>query len=171
MVRLPTGAIVPNVSLVVALVFSLVSVVGRVVGVDGAGIPGAFVTIRPLQQSSGFPELEMLTDGAGRFRLERIPSGRYRVAAHLVGFELTSSTVEVAADRDTEISLVMTPAPIHECGSAFPPLVRIRTRNGEPLPTAFLTVTRAGRRPLSEPVLPTGSPGACFVPATVRRGP
>ena len=44
--------------------------------------------------------------------------------------------------------------------------MRIRTRSGEPLPTAFLTVVRTGQQPSSYMVLSPGSPTACFAPAT-----
>lgn len=162
----------------VALVLVLVSVVadaqpaarrqliGRVVDNAGRSIPGAFVTVRPSQPSGWLAELEAVSDGAGRFRFDDVPPGAYRVAGHLVGFQLGHSTVEVAADRDTEVSVVMVIGAVVDCVNSFPDPVRIRTRSGEPLPTAFLTVARAGHRPLSEIVLPTGSPGQCFAPAT-----
>ena len=139
---------------------------GRVVDNAGLSIAGAFVTVRPSQQSIGLPELEAVSDDAGRFRFDDVPPGSYRVAGHLVGFQLSHSPVEVAADRDAEVSLVVLVGPILDCVNSFPYPVRIRTRSGEPLPTAFLTVTRAGHRPLSEVVPPTGSPGQCFAPAT-----
>ena len=62
--------------------------------------------------------------------------------------------------------MVMAIGAIVNCDNPSPNPVRIRTGGGEPLPTAFLTVTRPGHRPLSLVVLPTGPPGQCFPLAT-----
>lgn len=141
-------------------------VVGRVVDSAGGSLPGAFVTLRPSRPSSGLPELEAISDDAGRFRFDGVPPGTYRVGGHLFAFYVSNSTVEVAANRNTEVSVVMLVGLTVNCVHSFPYPVRIRTRGGEPLPAAFLTVARGGHRPLSEPVGPTGSPGQCFAPAT-----
>jgi len=166
---------------VVALVLLLVSLaaetqpaarrplLGRVVDTAGQSIPGAFVTVRPSQQSTGLPELEAVSDDAGRFRFDEVPPGAYRVAAHLAGFQLSTSTVEVAADRDTEVSVVMLIGAIVDCDNPVPNPVRVRTRSGEPLPTAFLTVTGPGHRPLSLVAFPAGSPDQCVPLATEDR--
>lgn len=133
---------------------------GRVVDGAGTAIAGAFVTVRPSEPSSELPELEALSDDAGRFLFE-VPPGTYRVAGHVVGFDLSRSTVEVAADRDTAVSVVMAIGAIVDCDTPFPNPVRVRTRRGEPLPTAFLTVTGPGHRPLSLIVRSSGSPAQC----------
>jgi hypothetical protein len=173
---------VPKVPFVAALLFALVSVVaeaqsaargqliGRVVDSNGGLLPGAFVTLRPSQPSTGLPDLEAVSDDAGRFRFGDVPPGAYRVAGHLVGFQLSQSTAEVGADRDTEVSVVMVIGSIEaDCLDSFPYPVRIRTRSGEPLPTAFLTVTRAGHPPVSHRVSPTGVADPCFAPVTEDR--
>jgi hypothetical protein len=139
---------------------------GRTIDESGAPIPGAFVTVRPSRPAAGHVELEVLSDESGRFRFDGIPPGSYRVATHLVGFHLTISNVEVQVARSADVSLVMTAAPIVECVSSLRATVEFRTRSGDQLPTAYLTVTREGGRPRSYEVLPTGRPDPCFSPAT-----
>ena len=165
-----------SVRFAVALVLLLVSVVaeaqpaarrqliGRVVDNAGRSIPGAFVTVRPSQQSNGLPELEAVADDAGRFRFDGVPPGIYRLAGHQVSFQVGTSTVEVAADRDTEVSIVMVIGPVGgNCVGGFP--VKIRTRSTLHLPTAALTVTGPGHRSWSEVVSPTGLSSHCFAPS------
>ena len=140
-------------------------IVGRVVDSAGEPLPGVFVTVRPIQQNGWLPELEAVSDAVGRFRFDDVPPGTYRVAGHLPGFKLRYSTVEVAADRNSEVSVVMEVGQIAECPDTSYP-ARIRTRNAEHLPTAYLTVIRPGQRLLSYAVDATGSPEPCFVPLT-----
>jgi hypothetical protein len=137
---------------------------GRTIDERGAPIPGAFVTVRPLKPAAGHVELEVLSDESGRFRFNDLPPGAYRVATHLFGFHLTLSNVDVPVARGADVSLVMMVAPVVECAASFRPTVEFRTRSGEQLPTAFLTITREGGRAQSYEVLPTGRPDPCFSP-------
>jgi hypothetical protein len=82
----------------------------------------------------------------------------------LFGFHPAISTVEVPVARGSEVSLVMTVAPVAECVKSFQPTVEFKTRTGDQLPTAYLTVTREGARARSYEVLPTGRPDPCFSP-------
>lgn len=141
-------------------------IVGSTIDESGAPIPGAFVTIRPSKPAAGHVELEVLSDESGRFRFDDIPPGSYRVATHLFGFHLTISNVEVPVTRGADVSLVMTAAPVVECVPSFRAAVEFRTRSGDQLPTAYLTVTGTGGRTRSYEVLPTGRPDPCFSPAT-----
>jgi protocatechuate 3,4-dioxygenase beta subunit len=139
-------------------------IAGRTIDETGAPIPGAFVTVRPSKPAAGHVELEVLSDESGRFRFDDIPPGPYRVAAHLFGFHLATSNVEAPVARGADVSLVMTVAPIVECVKSFLPTVEFRTRSGDQLPTAYLTVTRDGGRTRSYEVLPMGRPDPCFSP-------
>ncbi|MSO49824.1 MAG: carboxypeptidase regulatory-like domain-containing protein [Acidobacteria bacterium] len=141
-------------------------IAGRTIDESGAPIPGAFVTVRPSKPVAGHLELEVLSDESGRFRFDDIPSGPYRVATHLFGFHRTISNVEVPVALSADVSLVMTAAPTVECVKFFPATVEFRTRSGDQLPTAYLTVTGEGGRTLSYEVLPSGRPDPCFSPAT-----
>ena len=141
-------------------------IAGRTVDESGAPIPGAFVTVRSSKPVAGQVELEVLSDESGRFRFDGIPPGPYRVATHLFGFHLTISNVEVPVARTADVALVMMAAPIVECVRSFPATGEFRTRSGDQLPTAYLTVARDGGRARSYEVLPTGRPDPCFSPAT-----
>ncbi len=140
-------------------------IVGRTVDESGGPIPGAFVTLRPFRPAPALVELEALSDESGRVRFDDVPPGAYRVAAHLVGFYLVTSDIEVPLALDTEISLVMAVAHITECVVLSPRPVAFRTRGGEQLPTAYLTVKREGRRPQSVSIFPSGQPD-CYAPVT-----
>ena len=140
-------------------------IAGRAIDESGAPIPGAFVTMRPSKPAAGHVELEVLSDESGRFRFDDIPPGSYRIATHQFGFHLTISNVEAPVARGADVSLVMTAAPIVECVPSFRAPVEFRTRSGDQLPTAYLTVTSEGGRTRSYEVLPTGRPDPCFSPA------
>lgn len=141
-------------------------VVIRTIDESGVPIPGAFVTIRPSKPGAGLVELEALSDESGRAGFDGMPAGAYRVAAHLVGFHPPASTIDVAAERRVDVPLVMAVAPVAECVILSPdPAVQFRTRSGDQLPTAYLTVTRPGGRPRSHGVSTAGRPD-CFLPGT-----
>lgn len=144
--------------------------IGHVVSTSGEPMRGAFVTVRPSapSRSGGLPELEAIADHTGRFHFDGVPPGGYRVAGHRAGFQLAQSSVDIAADRDTEVSLVMVMVmgAVVDCDAPARSSVRIQTRSGEPLPTAFVTVTGPGHRPLSQAVLPAGLLHHCAPPAT-----
>src|SRR5688572_3704136 len=138
-------------------------IAGRTIDESGSPIPGAFVTVRPSKPGAAV-ELEALSDESGRFRFPDIPPGAYRVASHLFGFHPAISTVEVPLARGADVALVMTAAPVAECVRSFQPMVEFKTRTGDQLPTAYLTVTREGGRTRSYEVMPTGRPDPCFSP-------
>jgi len=140
-------------------------IVGRTIDEGGGPLP-AFVTLRPSRPAAGLVELEVLSDESGRFRFDDVPPGSYRVATHLSGFYLTISNVEVPATPVATVSVVMAVAPISECASSFRAKAEFRTRSGDQLPTAYLTVTSEGGRRQSYEVHPTGQPDSCFSPTT-----
>ena len=144
-------------------------IAGRTTDERGAPTPGAFVTVRPTRPADGHVELEVLSDESGRFRFDDIPPGAYRVAAHLFGFHLATSNVDVPVAHGVDVSLVMAVAPGVECKVSFRATVEFRTRDGGQLPAAYLTVTREGGRARSYEVLPTGRPDPCFSPAAPDR--
>jgi hypothetical protein len=140
-------------------------VTGRTVDESGAPIPGVFVTVRPAAPAAGLVEREALSDETGRVWFDDIPPGSYRVAGHLFGSHLALANIEVPVTGRTEVSLVMAIAPITECVVVSPgPPIEFRTKSGEQLPTAYVTVTREGRRPRSVWVMPTGQPDFCSPP-------
>jgi len=141
-------------------------IAGKTIDERGSPIPGAFVTVRPSRPGAGSIELELLSDESGGFRFEAIPPGAYRVASHMFGFYPAISTIEVPLARKADVALVMTTAPSAECVKTFQPSVEFKTRSGDQLPTAYVTVTREGSRARSYDVLPTGAPDRCFSPAT-----
>src|SRR5688572_10436792 len=120
-------------------------IAGRTIDESGSPIPGAFVTVRPSKPGAGAVELpvelEALSDESGGFRFDGIPPGAYRIATHLFGFHPAVSTVEVPVARGVDVPLVMTAAPVAECVRSFQPIVEFKTRTGDQLPTAYLTVT------------------------------
>jgi hypothetical protein len=147
-------------------------IAGRTIDERGSPVSGAFVTVRSSKPGAGAVEpveMEVLSDESGGFRFDGIPRGAYRVAAHLFGFHPAISTVEVPVARGADVSLVMTVAPVAECVQSFQSTVEFKTRSGDQLPTAYLTVTREGGPTRSYEVLPTGRPDPCFSPATSDR--
>jgi hypothetical protein len=138
-------------------------IAGRTIGESGAPIPGAFVTLRPSRPDAGSVELEVLSDESGSFRFDGIPAGPYRVASHLFGFYPAISAVDVPVSRGASVPLVMTASPVAECLTPLSqPPFEFKTRAGEQLPPAYLTVTREGGRPRSYEVLSNGQPDSCF---------
>ncbi|HET9983083.1 MAG TPA: carboxypeptidase regulatory-like domain-containing protein [Longimicrobiales bacterium] len=80
------------------------TLVGRVVEArDGAGVPGAFVS---LLDPAGRARIASLSDSAGRFVLRAPAPGSYRVRAERIGREsVTSAPLDLAADESRSITL------------------------------------------------------------------
>lgn len=79
------------------------SLAGRVVMRDGGAVPGVAVTITGvgLRRTT-------VTRADGRFLVEELPPGVYRIRGDLVGFRTSVvEAVKVAADRTAEADLVM----------------------------------------------------------------
>lgn len=139
------------------------SVTGNVTDERGGAMPWAFVTIRSSGDGPKPLQLEVLADTAGRFRFEGIPAGEYRVAAHLSGFYPAGAVLTVDDTRPRQVSLRLNVAPMADCIAA--PVARYRAADGAQLPTAYVTVTRQGRRARSHSLLMDGAPD-CLWPET-----
>ncbi len=73
---------------------------GRVTGMDGAPLPGAVITITPLN-------LRTTADEQGYFSFTDIKPGSYRVLVSYVGFERGEQTAIVAAGKTATINFML----------------------------------------------------------------
>jgi hypothetical protein len=140
-------------------------IAGRTVDESGAPIRDALVTLRPSKPAASSVELEVMSDDSGAFEFDRVPAGAYRVAAHLSGFYPPLSTIQVSAGRRVDVALVMAVAPIGDCEESSPVAIEFKTRTGDQLPEAYLTVARGRGRARSYGLLPNGRLEPCFSPA------
>lgn len=76
--------------------------VGRVVDQRGDPVPDALVSI--VEGTVPMPEIALLVDAGGRFRL-RLPDGRFTLRAHAAG---GSGDTEVEIPRDREALITVT---------------------------------------------------------------
>lgn len=83
------------------------TIAGTVVDSTGAALPR--VTVRLLDSTDKEVRKE-LSDSGGRFRLERVPPGSYRVEASLTGFRRKI----IAVDADSDLQIVLEVAPVGE---------------------------------------------------------
>lgn len=82
---------------------SSVQVRGRVLSSDGAPAGGALVTIQALEAGTPSPlAAAAMADGSGRFSLEYVLPGHYRVLASRPSFTPTAQEVEVQPGREPE---------------------------------------------------------------------
>ena len=74
------------------------TVTGTVKGPDGAPFMGAFVQAQNAQTRMTFMAL---SDAQGRYRVEKVPAGEYRIAIKALGFKADAqSGVKIAADQN-----------------------------------------------------------------------
>src|SRR6186713_1444523 len=71
---------------------------GRVTGKDGGPLPGATVYIPDLK-------LGVVTDTAGYYRFGNLPSGKYLIEVHSIGFKALTKTVTVSGPVTQDFSL------------------------------------------------------------------
>lgn len=94
----------------IALLLQLAgSIAGTVTDSSGAAIPGA--TVRAI--SAAGVASETITDGAGAYRFDVLPPGRYRVEASLDGFTTATASV-VVADAAVAADLSLAPSGFSE---------------------------------------------------------
>src|SRR5271166_1217518 len=78
---------------------------GRVTGPDAAPFAGAFVEAQNAQTQITFI---VLSDSQGRYRVENIPSGRYRVQVRAVGYGAKAQeTVHLGADQNAAFDFAL----------------------------------------------------------------
>ena len=80
---------------------------GVVLGPDGEPVPLArvFVARGPVP----VPDIAALTDVEGRFAMSLPAAGTYEVACAAEGYAPSSTTVEVAGEREVQLELRLTP--------------------------------------------------------------
>ncbi|TRO96308.1 TonB-dependent receptor [Glycocaulis profundi] len=79
------------------------SVSGRISDVNGAGLPGARVTVRELGLSA-------VTNRQGEYALPSMPAGEYTLVVDYLGFPRREQAVSVAADARTVADVTLTSA-------------------------------------------------------------
>ncbi|HLA10181.1 MAG TPA: TonB-dependent receptor [Pyrinomonadaceae bacterium] len=85
------------------------SIKGKVQDVNGAVISGARISVVNNQQNT---LATVQSDAEGSFRFAEIPQGTHILVALRVDFELKRLPVEVKSGSETEISIVLNPAPL-----------------------------------------------------------
>lgn len=99
---------------------SLCEFTGFVSGPDGAGLPGAQITIRP----AGNPaSILVVTGGRGVYRATNLQAGTYELQAQLIGFEpltLTDQSLSAGETRtvDFKLSIATIRELVHVIGTA-----------------------------------------------------
>ena len=84
---------------------------GTVKGVDGAPFQGAFVQA---QNTKTKITVNVLSDSKGRYRIEQLPAGEYRVQIRAVGFTATPRTgVTLTADQNTSFDFALQKGMVH----------------------------------------------------------
>jgi hypothetical protein len=78
---------------------------GTVVGEDGQPIAAVALALGADPPDLRVPMATTRTDGAGRFRMRRVPAGSYRLSATRAGFVATALHVDVDVDVDVGSSL------------------------------------------------------------------
>ena len=79
------------------------TIAGRVVGTDGAPLPGANVVLDGTLRGAA-------TDAAGRFAIDAVPAGEHAVVASMLGYAPTRVRVALAAGERTDLRLVLVEA-------------------------------------------------------------
>src|ERR1700688_3851078 len=81
------------------------TITGTVKGVDGAPFQGAFVEA---QNTKTKITVNVLSDSRGRYRVEKLPAGEYRLQIRAVGFSADPRTgVNLTADQDTSFDFAL----------------------------------------------------------------
>ena len=83
---------------------------GTVTDAQGGVLPGATVTVsgpRP-------PDVTVVTDGKGVFRVLALQPGTYQVRVELAGFKVEQRTITVVSGRTTTIAVVLNVAALEE---------------------------------------------------------
>jgi virginiamycin B lyase len=102
------------------------SITGTVKGMDGAPFQGAFVEA---QNTGTKITVEVLSDGQGRYHIEQLPAGEYRVTIRAVGFSADPRTgVNLTADQNTSFDFALqkgtvrwTDISFYQATQLFPP--------------------------------------------------
>jgi iron complex outermembrane receptor protein len=91
--------------ILLASVCQSATIIGTVKGVDGAPFQGAFVQA---QNTKNKITINVLSDGQGRYRVEQLPAGEYRVTIRAVGFTAEPRNgVNLTADQNVAFDFAM----------------------------------------------------------------
>src|SRR5258708_7323130 len=81
------------------------TIAGTVAGPDGKGFRGAFVQARNLKTKI---TVSVLSDNAGKYRIDNLPAGDYRLAMRAIGFKADpKSGITLAADQNLTQDLAL----------------------------------------------------------------
>jgi virginiamycin B lyase len=87
------------------------TITGTVKGTDGAPFRGAFVQAQNIKSRI---TVSVLSDGQGRYRIEQLPAGEYRVTIRAVGFTATPRNgVNLAADQNASFDFALANGMVH----------------------------------------------------------
>lgn len=84
---------------------------GRVIDSNGRPVAGAAIDRRPLFADIALPASGIGSQADGRFRLERMLPGRWRIGAEREGFEPASVEIDLPAGGVVTIEIVLRPTP------------------------------------------------------------
>ncbi len=84
---------------------------GSVTDTSGAVVPGAVVTVAPVNNGPG---RSARTDRFGRFRIIELAPGQYRIETSFEGFAATRRSVEIVSGQTARIDLLLAPASVNE---------------------------------------------------------
>lgn len=90
---------------------SIPSILGHVLDQNSAAISGATVTLQATRHPT---EITVITDEAGQFRFDDLPSAEYRLVVRHAGFSTSERVITVGAPWKTAIEILLQPAPIAE---------------------------------------------------------
>lgn len=83
---------------------------GHVIDADGAAVEGARVVLMPARMARGrmrMPRLNAVTDANGNFRIDEVPVGVWIVTAMKRGVGAGRARVEVLADQEANVEVVL----------------------------------------------------------------
>jgi virginiamycin B lyase len=87
------------------------TVTGMVKGPDGAPFPGAFVEARNMKMRM---TVFVLSDAQGRYRIEKLPPGEYRVQINATGYRADPSTgMNFTSGQNASIDFALQPGVVH----------------------------------------------------------
>ncbi|MFN2513419.1 MAG: TonB-dependent receptor domain-containing protein [Pyrinomonadaceae bacterium] len=90
---------------------NLASISGLVLDQNSAAISGARLALRKINSLS---ELTVVTDERGRFRFEDLVAAEYRLVIKQAGFSTSDTVITVTGPGNTQIEVLLQPAPIAE---------------------------------------------------------
>ncbi len=92
---------------------------GRITDTQGFSLPGAFISVT---SPALLGAKTYLTNNSGRFFLQGLPPGDYRLLVEMPGFEaVTMDGIVISAGRTALVNIVLNPSDIEEASTRRPP--------------------------------------------------